>query len=74
MIRFDNIFDEVCIILENYLNNKILFVMNDFIGKIIFDECLYYLWKGNKELLNSVLKIVKFLLLCRKSVYYDNRM
>lgn len=74
MIRFDNIFDEVCIILENYLNNKILFVMNDFIGKIIFKECLYYLWKGNKKLLNSVLKIVKFLLLCRKSVYYDNRM
>lgn len=71
--RYDKIF-EACTISENHSNNNnILFVMNDPIGKTIFNECLYQLWEGNKELLNSVLKKVKLLLSCRKSVFYDHR-
>lgn len=71
--RYDKIVEE-CTISENHSNNNnILLVMNDPVGKTIFNECLYHLWEGNKELLNSVLKKVKLLLSCRKSVFYDHR-
>lgn len=64
---------KACTISKIHLNNKILYVMNDPIGKTIFDEFSYHSWKGNKETLNSVLKTVKLLLSCRKNVFYNRK-
>lgn len=54
--------------LNNILLNKILFVINDLIGKEFFDEIVFVFWKKYDLYLWVCLKKIKILLLCRKGV------
>ena len=50
---------------------KTIFVFNDPIGKESFDDILNCKWKHYRETLILLLKDAKFLLSCRKSVFFD---
>lgn len=59
--------------LNNELQNKTLFVLNDPIGKESFDEIEYNSWRKHEENLESSVKKVKLLLSCRTYILNDNR-
>lgn len=58
--------------MEKWLMYIVLFVFDDFFGKDFLNDILYKIWKINIEKLMNCFKIVKFLLLCRKFIFYDN--
>lgn len=60
-------------LLKMNLDRRIFFVWNDLIGKEIFDEIDYNLWRKYEESLKVCLKKVKFLLLCRNYILSDER-
>ncbi|XP_078312031.1 uncharacterized protein LOC111136086 [Crassostrea virginica] len=58
---------------RNFKENKTIFVFNDPIGKDSFDEFQYNAWGHYRETLNHLIRHVKLLLSCRKSVLFDPR-
>lgn len=40
---------------------------------MIFDELVYILWEKNEERLKIFLKKIKFFILCRKYIFFDDR-
>ncbi|XP_062569028.1 uncharacterized protein LOC134231122 [Saccostrea cucullata] len=53
--------------------NRILFVLNDPLGKESLDEILYHSWKSLEKTLEICLKKNKLLISCRRCVFYDKR-
>lgn len=46
-------------------------VINDFVGKELFDEIVYWLWKRCEEMLKIFVNDVKILMLSRNNVFCD---
>ncbi|XP_065935402.1 uncharacterized protein [Magallana gigas] len=66
--------NDVAKIVDAYLlQSKILFILNDPIGKESFDEMAYSSWRKHEDPLNACLKKVKLLLSCRKYILNNNR-
>lgn len=57
----------------NILENKVMFVLNDPIGKESFDEIEYTIWRKYEETLKACLKEVKILMTCRKYILKDDK-
>lgn len=55
------------------LDDKILFVLSDPIGKDSFDELEYTLWRKYEEILKAIFKKFKVLMSCRKHIINDNK-
>ncbi|XP_062593543.1 ankyrin-1-like [Saccostrea cucullata] len=53
--------------------NRILFVLNDPLGKESLDEILYHSWKRLEKTLEICLKKNKLLISCRRCVFNDKR-
>lgn len=50
-----------------------MFVLNDLIGKELFDEIEYIIWRKYEEILKVCLKEVKILMMCRKYILKDDK-
>lgn len=50
-----------------------MFVLNDLIGKELFDEIEYIIWRKYEEMLKVCLKEVKILMICRKYILNDDK-
>ncbi|XP_078312028.1 uncharacterized protein LOC144618900 [Crassostrea virginica] len=57
----------------HYMKDKTIFVFNDPIGKESLDEILLNEWERYKDTINLLIKPIKLLLSCRKSVFLDQR-
>lgn len=55
------------------LQNRILYVFHDPLGKESFDEIAYNSWKEYEDRFKARLKKIKILLLCRKCILNDDR-
>lgn len=55
------------------LNDRILFVLSNPIGKDSFDELQYTLWRKYEETLKATFKTVKVLMSCKKFIMNDNK-
>lgn len=64
---------EIINLIKNNLENKIIVVLNDLIGKELFDEIKFNLWIKYEESLKECLKKIKFLVLCRIYILNDKR-
>lgn len=69
----DVVNDILEIFIKYILEKKIIFVINDLIGKEIFDEIEFILWRKYEEKLKVGFKKVKFFVLCRIYIFNDNR-
>lgn len=58
---------------DDTIDNKILFVLNDPIGKESFDEINYTSWRKYEDFLKACLKKFKLLLSCRKYILSDDK-
>lgn len=68
------VIDVVHIMISTYdLEDRILFVLSDPIGKELFDELEYTLWRKYEDILKASFKSVKILMSCRKYIMNDDR-
>ncbi|XP_078310484.1 uncharacterized protein LOC144618403 [Crassostrea virginica] len=56
-----------------YMKDKTIFVFNDPIGKESLDEIRFNEWERYRDTVNLLIKPIKLLLSCRKSVFLDQR-
>lgn len=66
MIKVINLFIDI-------LKSKVMFVLNDLIGKELFDEIEYIIWRKYEEILKVCVKEVKILMMCRKYILNDDK-
>ncbi|XP_078311510.1 uncharacterized protein LOC144618752 [Crassostrea virginica] len=56
-----------------FKKDKTIFVFNDPIGKESLDELFFNEWERCREIVNLLIKPIKLLLSCRRSVFLDQR-
>lgn len=60
-------------LLMSDFNDRIFYVLNDLIGKELFDEISNILWRKYEENIKVCLNKIKFLMLCRKYILSNNK-